>query len=791
MANPAARQGQDADGNTLLSQPGSAVAPSSGAARRGSADSFRELLARLKKSGEQVQEDLIQQTEAPAPAPAAEMAAPPQPVEALPPVAIVIKPNPALLPPEAVAETAVEPPVALEPPVPPPPDARELERRARMRAEAHAASKEIIARLRKAAGQPADKKDAAQPHAEAAVVEAPAVEQSPPPVVEEALLVEAAEPAQPIMAEPAEVAAAPAAQDPVQEPLAGRRRHPFFPDVFLDDGEEAELAPPPVEAEPAALQVVETSEAVPDIEVQSGIVEEAFEPAADEASVQDIAADIAAILEAPPVALEPPPPPSAPEAEEQLAPFVPEAIEAAPPEPEALLQTTEAPADEADDDQGHQEELIEDEADAVRHLRGVEVKGIGDIAKAVFSAPTPAERAEFLAALKQADIAEIQPAEVMAADAATLAGTAVSVRKIAPADDPFAKIAPDVSAHVNHEQPDDDSGELARSLLDMMLSSPSAGLPQERALAADALLKLIPKVPSKALIAIAERLSLMDSPPNLLIAKLINDPRIEISGPLLEQCNHISDQVLGKVVATGQISLQRLIARRRHLSAALTDQLIEFDDASVLLTLVRNSGAVISHAAFDKLMQHAKQHSDTLAPLATRSDLPPTVAFELFWFVPAELRRYLLSRFLTDSETLTKILKITKVMQGGEGSESQFADNSAVEEFIAALTQGRREDAIQMLATMSGISVECASRIVGDRQGEPLAIVFKAIGLTRAQFEDYVAKLQQPDVGIISAERIVLELQSTFNSMSFNKARILLTYWDWAVLKHGPYAEAQ
>ena len=44
---------------------------------------------------------------------------------------------------------------------------------------------------------------------------------------------------------------------------------------------------------------------------------------------------------------------------------------------------------------------------------------------------------------------------------------------------------------------DEDAGELARSLLDMMLSNPSAGQPQERALAADALLKLVPRIPLK------------------------------------------------------------------------------------------------------------------------------------------------------------------------------------------------------------------------------------------------------------------------------------------------------
>jgi hypothetical protein len=32
------------------------------------------------------------------------------------------------------------------------------------------------------------------------------------------------------------------------------------------------------------------------------------------------------------------------------------------------------------------------------------------------------------------------------------------------------------------------------------------------------------------------------------------------------------------------------------------------------------------------------------------------------------------------------------------------------------------------------------------------------------------------------------ELQGFFESLSFNKARVLLTYWDWAVNRKGPYA---
>ena len=50
--------------------------------------------------------------------------------------------------------------------------------------------------------------------------------------------------------------------------------------------------------------------------------------------------------------------------------------------------------------------------------------------------------------------------------------------------------------------------------------------------------------------------------------------------------------------------------------------------------------------------------------------------------------------------------------------------------------------------------------------------------------------LKASDFGIIASTRSTVELQNIFDSMSFNKARVLLTYWDWAVMKSGPYAPA-
>lgn len=880
MADLAARKSQENSDSSLQTQGGTASGSLQAGDRRVTADSFRQLLARLKKSADTTA------AEAPQAVPAEISVQTP-----------AIEPSAAVAPPDHKAEgLEVPPPIVSERQLQI--DLMEEEKRKRARTEVHAASQEIIARLRKAAkptappqpesvswpvnaeaaaeapvaetpvaeapvtetpvaeaavaeAQTAQAPVAETPAAEAPVAEAPVAELpvAEPPVAEAPVLemqqpqlesaaaadlaeqisqlryVEQAEQPTPAQVEEQELSSAIAAEiaateTPVVSPVdvaqpvaegespleaAHRRRHPFFPDVFVDDAghieqpaDESAVEPEVAEAEPVVAEAQPTVvEAEPEVAEAEPVVQPA--PAAeihqsdDESEQQPDALAVEPVGEAvielaTPAELEPSPP---------VAPQVLEAETAAPvpaaEQPEVVAKV-EAEA-EAETDGGHRDDLIEDEADAVKHLHGVEVKGIGDIARAVFSAPTPAERAAFLAeiaAAAPADMVEQAPKEVLAAAPDVLAAPQPTVRKIAPADDPFAKIAHDTSNHVNNEEPDEDSGELARSLLDMMLSGPHAGLPQERALAADALLKLIPKVPTKALITIAERVSLMEQAPHLLIARLINDPRIEISGPLLEQCNHISDQVLGKVIAGGNIDLQRLIARRRHLSPALTDMLIAFDDASVLLTLVRNAGASFSHSAFNLLVDHASRNEAILAPLSTRADLPAPVAFELFWFVPAQLRRYLLSRFLTDSETLTKILKITKVMQAGstEGEASDFADKADVDAFMLALVSGHREEAEVKLAAVAGITPACAARIVGDQQGEPLAIIFKAIGLNRAQFEECVTKLQQPDIGIVSNGRQILELLSIFNSMSFNKARILLTYWDWAVQKHGPYANA-
>lgn len=463
---------------------------------------------------------------------------------------------------------------------------------------------------------------------------------------------------------------------------------------------------------------------------------------------------------------------------------------------------------------------------------------IKTIADSVYAKPTAAERAAFLrdiAALMEAEgtplpvsgdgvdkaapvvIPREQPvsaADEAATPAALQEGAPDAVRDGPPPDvEPpesaaaMAKAAPIKSRTadpfsvppVSRPEPradtvaaDEEGGELATSLLEMMSGGAATGLPQERALAADTLLRILPRIPVKQLLAVVERVAIMEQPPPLLVAKLIRDPRPEIVAPLLERCVHITDQDLMLAAREADAGKQRMMARRRSISTMLTDQLIALGDPSVILTLIRNPGANFSHDAFYMLAEIATNHHGLLAPLTTRADLPPPVAFELFWFVPPELRRFIFSRFLTDSETLNKILRITLATYGGDsdatGSESRFPPRDVLEEAMRHLAEGRIDDAAQIFAEHGHISPETALRIISDQEGEPLAVILKALGYQRGRFSEVMDGLRTKENPILRPGREIEELQNIFDSLSFNKARILLTYWDWFVRKSGPYA---
>lgn len=375
-----------------------------------------------------------------------------------------------------------------------------------------------------------------------------------------------------------------------------------------------------------------------------------------------------------------------------------------------------------------------------------------------------------------------------AADTAPPSGTAGSFRlltarlkRLIPADlpEPAVDVPPEPPAAVTVPPPE--PGAAVEALLDIIWGA--VGMPpQERSMAGDALLLLLPRLSRRELASLAERVAALDQPPPLLVSRLVNDPRPEIGGVVLERIG-LMDTADLLAACEGDAEKLRLVARRRHVPPAVSDRLVEAGDLLSLLALLRNPGAEISFHAYLRLSQMAGEHPGLQAPLALRTDLPLAVALDLLWRLPPELRRIILARFLTDSVTLGRILSLAQASAG------RAAASADVERALAPLLAGEAEEAAHRLAAVAGIDPRTVARIFSDAQGEALVVLLKALGLGRARF-DTVLHQMRTATGLLREDRPAEELKAVFDGLSFTKARVLLTYWDWFTRQAGPYAPA-
>lgn len=333
------------------------------------------------------------------------------------------------------------------------------------------------------------------------------------------------------------------------------------------------------------------------------------------------------------------------------------------------------------------------------------------------------------------------------------------------------------------------AAESATRILDLMATG--QGLqPQERALAADALLLHLPRLATPHLVKIAERVAMMDHPPPLVTAKLIRDERGEVVAPLLERGANVSDADLIDAASVDDMERLRMIARRRSHSPALSAHLSASGDPVILLALLRNPGSQIAYNEFAVIAELAIEHPALLAPLVTKPELPAAVAFELYWVLPPELRRLMLTRFLTDSGTLGRILRMTLAQDDGLHSGALREERAVLpedlDEALEALASGLVGEASQRMSDLTGLRLETVRRILGDPHGEALIVLLKVMEVSRSRFIAALERLRGAKVIPDSAGDD--HLLSVFDGMSFAKARMLAVYWDWSIRKIGPYA---
>lgn len=120
---------------------------------------------------------------------------------------------------------------------------------------------------------------------------------------------------------------------------------------------------------------------------------------------------------------------------------------------------------------------------------------------------------------------------------------------------------------------------------------------------------------------------------------------IEVARPILENYDALSDDTLLKVVGQKSQDHMMAVTRRRRISEAVSQALVERGDDDVVTSLLTNQKAEIGSAAYDLVAKRAETSPALQAPLVRRSGVPIELLNDLYTKVEAGLRREIIGKF--------------------------------------------------------------------------------------------------------------------------------------------------
>jgi uncharacterized protein (DUF2336 family) len=164
--------------------------------------------------------------------------------------------------------------------------------------------------------------------------------------------------------------------------------------------------------------------------------------------------------------------------------------------------------------------------------------------------------------------------------------------------------------------------EILTSVTDLFVGNAQRYSEQQITLFDDVMARLVNVIEAKARAKLSQRLAPIPNAPASVIYMLAFDDDIEIARDVLAQSERLKETDL--IANASSKSQQHLfaISRRRSLSEAVTDVLVERGDRNVVQSVVKNTGARFSDAGF-KLLVKRSMGDDALAThVGMRRDIP-------------------------------------------------------------------------------------------------------------------------------------------------------------------------
>ncbi|MCF3627588.1 DUF2336 domain-containing protein [Thalassospiraceae bacterium LMO-SO8] len=210
---------------------------------------------------------------------------------------------------------------------------------------------------------------------------------------------------------------------------------------------------------------------------------------------------------------------------------------------------------------------------------------------------------------------------------------------------------------------------------------------------------------------LAETLKEMTSAPPAVIRQLARDTDAMVANPVIEFSPVLTDKDLATIIAEGANTARlKAVARRREVSEAVSDAIVETGDIEATAELLKNPGAHISEGTLDKIADRAEGHPELHEPLVARPGLSDKAAKRLAEYVADSLLDTLMARKDLSPELAEQVRAVVmarlaagdgpppEALAGDGGAGGGASGNGALEPEPDRLT---RDEALELARDMN------------------------------------------------------------------------------------------
>jgi len=324
----------------------------------------------------------------------------------------------------------------------------------------------------------------------------------------------------------------------------------------------------------------------------------------------------------------------------------------------------------------------------------------------------------------------------------------------------------------------------------------------ERAVTGDLLVEMLRLAEPRERKRVAMRIAPLAELPNSLARMLLRDEP-EIAGLLLEQCASLNDADLVACARDATTQHRFLMASRRGLSEVVTETLIGFNEPEVIEAVLRNASARLSQVGIEAVVSLSRKSTSLCMWLLRRPELRPSGAYVMFWWCGSEDRRTILQRFAVSREVMQEVSEDVFPMMAAENwadpvarKALQFIERrqrnraaiakspfDSLEQAVAtAARDGLSREVAAEIAFLAGVKPLTGAKILGDRGGEPLAILCKATGMGRDDLLALWRSVRRPETAADGSPHPDWErVQITYEMLAVDRAQTVLRYWNWSL----------